>query len=400
MWFSLKRKTMNIIHNIINFVFGSVFRFNIRSFPVIALLLVPCSILLSDNQYPFSYYEYEHLHGGEIIVTGTNAAEKDFQSFFIKPNWSEETDAIYTWKGLKRQNTKGASIGSAYVIANYPLKNNILSIWKENNRFFISLIDSNLTIINPVEINISANFYYPNKVIWLGKTGENEYGFILDQNFYICRLDLLQHLDVILISNDVLNAVSLYDSNKKSKNKAAYTVYKEGSGIVNFLSKNNEEIFSARIPVSEDIFIQRYNDQVAVISYSKSYPSSLVKIIDEKHGVIAETWIETAGDRIKIFSDGKTKKIYYINSDSYRYFLNYSDMNNPGKDNSSVKVQIPQYLIEPMGMWLFENKVIIIFRNGLTVFDNKLNIISVDFFSFGEYFNQDISLRDLGDYLV
>jgi signal transduction histidine kinase len=53
-----------------------------------------------------------------------------------------------------------------------------------------------------------------------------------------------------------------------------------------------------------------------------------------------------------------------------------------------------------MGIWVYDDKIIAIFRNGLTILDDKLNIQAFDFFSFGEFFNTELNLNDLDTYMV
>jgi two-component system phosphate regulon sensor histidine kinase PhoR len=345
---------------------------------------------------------FEYLQGGQVVITSSDSKEEQVLSFFVKPNWSEDADALYSWRGMKRQNAKGAAIGSSYILASYPLKKSILSLWKDSRGFFISVIDSNLTMKCVTEVKGNWNPYFPISAQWLGKTGANEYGLFLNQTFFICRFYGLDSLTVIPVSSDVVTVTSLYDEKRKSKYKAVYLLYKEASGIINFLSNNNEEKFSARIPISDDVFLQKFKNRAAIISYSKSYPNSLLKIVDPERGVISETWIETSGEKIKVDFSGGTGKIFFLESDNQQYYLNIFDYSKKNNGNNNPRIEIPSELIEPMGLWLLDGILIALFRNGIATFDCTGKVLAIDFFPFGEYFtnHKKLSIDRIKDYLV
>ncbi|GEM_PF-378336 len=356
-----------------------------RIIVTIALFVFTSVLLFADNTFPYSYSMFEYLQGGQIVVTSGNSPEEQALSFFIKPNWSEDADAIYAWKGIKRKNAKGAAIGSAYILASEPLNKSILSLWKKNNRFFLSVIDSNLTMKLITEIKGNWKPYLPIDAKWLGKTGENEYGLFLNQTFFICKYEDAK-LSVKTIASDVVTASSLFTQNRKTKYKAVYLVYKEAGGIINFLTNDNKEKFSARIPISDDVFLQKFKEQAAVISYSKSYPNSMLKIVTPERGVISETWLETSGEKIKVDFSGKTGKIFFLETDNERYYLNVFDYSKKSKKTDYPRIEIPVELIEPMGLWLIDRTLIALFRNGIATFDQSGEVLAIDFFPFGEYF--------------
>ena len=354
---------------------------------------------MADNTFPYSYSKFEFLQGGEVIITDGNHGNAPF-TYFIKPNWTEEAESLYFWKGFKRKNPKGVAIGSSYIIANYPLKNSILSIWREDNRFFISVIDSNLEMNTVTEINSNWQPYLPVEATWVGKTAEDEYSFILNGSLYLYRYKGEKNISIRNIANNVIAATSLYNNKVKIKYKAAFLIFEGTSGIINFLKTDNTVKFSARIPVSDNVSLQAFKQQAAIIAYSKSYPNSLVKIADPERGIVSETWIETSGDKIKIDYSGKTAKIFYLVSNNQQYFLKIYNYSNKENNNKNPIVEIPPELIEPMGLWMINQTIYALFRNGIATISINGKILSIDFFPFGEFFSDKISLSFKSNYLI
>ncbi len=352
----------------------------------------------ADNTFPYSYSVFEYLQGGELVITHTEDTLSEPLTFFVKPNWAEEAEAIYVWRGLKRQNAKGAAIGSSYIIATYPLNGSILTVWKDDNGYFLSEFDSNLTMSNVAEIYGHWKPYYPPKAEWIGKTSKNEYALLLNQTLFLCKLDSSDRWTINEIAKDVFTAASLFQKNEKYDYKAVYLVYQGASIIINFLKEDNSEKFVARIPISDNIFIQRFKNQAAVISYSKSYPNSLLRIVDSEHGIVSETWIETSGDKIKIDFSGPTAKIYYLFTNNQHYYLRIFDFTRNNKE--AQLIAIPNELIEPMGLWILDKSVSAVFRNGIVTFDKNGEILAIDFFPFGEYFTQKVNINSWKNYLI
>jgi len=357
-------------------------------------------VVSADNTYPYSYSILEYLQGGEVIITEN--VNDDVQSFFIKPNWTEEAEAIYTWQGFERRNSKGTSLGASYIISSFPVENGILSIWKENNRFFIAFIDTSLDIKNITELQGNWNPYFSISTEWLGYTDTDEIGFILNQTLILCRFNPDESFRVTTISDNVLRASSLFREDKKYLHKIVYVILKEGSGIVNFLTMENEEDFSARIPISEDLFLQSFGSRAAAISYSKSYPNSLLRILDPEDGVVSESWIETSGDKIHIDSVSGVAKLIFLQSNKQSYSLKIVDYSptTEKKEFPVSTVELPPELIEPMAFDIFGNSIIAIFRNGIATVDKSGEILSVDFFPFGEYFPEKPKIRKVSGHLV
>lgn len=367
---------------------------------IFILFLISISSGLADEAYPNSYKLFEYLQGGEIIVTKHENQSNLPITYFVKPNWTEEAEVLYFWRGYKWKDARGSSIGSANIISSFPLFNSILSVWRENNRIFVAIIDTGLTMSSVTEIPPGWKSLFPLEVKWLGKTGSNEYLLYINNTIYLVNIGNKKDISIKLIASDVFNAISLFDENKNSAFKAAYLIYRDGSGVVMFLTKDNIEKFSSRMPVSDDIYLKKFGSQIAIISSSKSYPNSLMKIIDPERGVIAETWVEASGERVITGGDLKPKTIYFLKNEGAYYNLKYYNYANLKSTNPQNPVEIPKDLIEPMGLYLVNDIIYSVFRNGLATFNIEGSLLSVDFFPFGENFSQAPKLSTDGNYLI
>ena len=366
---------------------------------IVLFTILLCLPARADNTYRYSYYQYEYYNDGEILITDKATSTDTNLSFFIKPNWSEDNEVLYSWKGIKRNNAKGVSIGAANIICSYPLTNAIFSLWKEENRLFITYIDESLNTQSMSEISLEWKPYYQINAKWIGKTSQNEYGILINQSLYLCQIKSRTELTTKLISTDVINCLSLYDDKGNYPYKLLYLVYREGSGLIQYLDNDNLEKFSARIPISDEVFLYKYGNQTAVISSSKNFPNSQLKIIDPEKGIIAESWIESSGDRI-IFGKGNHQKtIYYLQNSGNAYSLKHYNLTN-AKQNLIPSSWIPEALIEPMGIWIFDETIYTIFRNGFCTFDFEGKLLSVDFFPFGEYFNIKPRMKKIDDMIL
>jgi len=83
--------------------------------------------LKADDTYPVSYSKLEYHQGGELVIARSFTKDTSILSYFIKPNWTEEADVFYVWKGVPRSNVKSFAIGSAYILVHFLSKRQ--SLW-------------------------------------------------------------------------------------------------------------------------------------------------------------------------------------------------------------------------------------------------------------------------------
>ncbi len=384
-------------HNLVN-PFSQYFK-PIFGFLLITISLFSLTDLKADNTFPFSYAKQEFYQGSELVVT--KSKENNFISFLIKPNWAEEAEVLYSWNGIVRNAARGSTIGEAFILASNPLEKTILMVWKENERIYLANIDSAFSMLSVTEIYGDIIQYAPVEARWCGKTMNNEYLLMVNQNLYIVTVDKDNTVKPSFIAGNVQTAVPLdYSDSRNKKLNFAYVINKEGSGIVYFVSADRTEKFGARIPLADDIRLQAFGQQAAAITSSKSYPNSLVQIIECDRGVISEFWLETSADRIIIKSDKKHKTIYYLKNNLSYYTLIINDYSNIKRPTNITYTNLPKELIEPIGFWLEKDMVVTMFRNGVTTCENDGELMSADFLPFGEYLKQDAKINIADKYII
>jgi len=352
-----------------------------------------------DNTFPYSYSKQEFYQGGELVVT--KSKENRFISYLIKPNWAEESEVLYSWNGIVRNFARGSSIGEAYILSTFPLEKTILMVWKENDRIYLANVDSAFSMLSVTEIYGDRIQYAPVEAKWCGKTMNNEYLLLINQDLYLINMEKNDNVRQTFIASNVLTASPLNLSNVKNNLLSfVYIISKEGSGIVHFVYSDKSEKFGARVPLADVLHLQAFGQQAAVITSSKSYPNSLVQIIENERGVIYEGWLETSADRIIIKADEKQRTVYFLKNNLSYYTLKIIDYTNIKRPVNITSTDFPKELIEPIGFWIEDKTIVTMFRNGITTCESDGNLLSADFLPLGEYLKRDARITIADKYMV
>ncbi len=342
----------------------------------------------SDDTYPYSFKRIDYQQGGEILIVSDEYQNQQY-SFFIKPNWAEESEAVYIKKGIIGDNFIGSTLGNAYILSAITIKHSLLACWKEDDKVYVSVVDTIGTVKSITEVFGEWNRFEPIHAKWYGKCGANDYLLIINKNLYVISLDNDSRVSSNLFSDNVEKAVSLYNPRESSESpNFAYVYSKEGYGFLYFVKKTKSEKFATQFLLTDDIYLFPFSSRVILLTSSKSYNISLLNIIDPEKGSIYESLIEASGDRVAV-QDSEKKYIYYLelnrNGSDYSLVVNdYSNLNNIL--NIGV-TGISKDLIEPIGLWQENGQIIAMFRNGLATFDLDGTLNSIDYIPFGEAFN-------------
>lgn len=357
---------------------------------VITMIIPDC--LLSDNTHPYSYQIFEKQTGGELQVAMTDTSASDAISYFIKPNWIEESNVLYIWKGLKRSNAKGNSIAGSRILAGFALDEYLLTILKDNEKIHIALFDSSAQIVSNREIQGDWSAQEILKVKILDKQKRNIL-FIIDNVLFECSINEKYEITSSPISGDVISAMFI-----GGDYKLAYLIAREGNGIVRIIDKNGNDKECARMAVTEEVrLIWKAGRLIALVS-SKSYFQSWAHFIDPEQGYLKRVSIETSGDRIQLIRIDDNLEILYLKNNGSNYSL-ISDEYKGSKVVFTSESDIPAGFIEPIGLWVKPEGIIALFRNGIVTFNKLKAIQSVDYIPFGEIFDDKPSLSINENYL-
>lgn len=359
-----------------------------KSVILFSILILLTSQSNADDTYPYSFKRVDYQQGGEIlIVKGENSTNQ--YSFFIKPNWAEESEAVYIKKGIKGDNFIGSTLGNAYILSALSINHSILACWKDDDKVYISVIDTVGVVKSISEVFGEWNKFEPIQAKWYGKCGENDYLLIVNKNLYVISIDKSDRVSSNLFSDNVEKAVSLYSSETNSESpNFAYVYSKEGYGFLYFVKKTKSDKFATQFLLTDDIYLFPFGSRVILLTSSKSYNISLLNLIDPEKGSIYESLIEASGERVAIRNDDR-KYLYFLelNRAGSDYSLIVNDYSNLRNIVNVNRTQIPKDLIEPIGIWIVDEQIIAMFRNGLATFDYEGTLNSIDYLPFGEAFN-------------
>lgn len=355
---------------------------------ILFALVISVSDVLPDDTYPYSYKRIDYQQGGEILIVG-GIDQKNQYSFFIKPNWAEESEAVYIKRGIIGDNFIGSTLGNAYILSAMPIKHSVLSCWKEEDKVYVSVIDTIGAVKSITEVFGEWNKFEPIEAKWYGQCGQNDYLLIINKNLFVITIDKVNRVSSNLFSDNVEKAVSLYNSNQPLTSPSfAYVYSKEGYGFLYFVKKTKSDKFATQFLLTDDIYLFPFSSRVILLTSSKSYNISLLNLIDPEKGSIYESLIEASGERV-VITDNDKKYIYYLelnrNGSDYSLVVNdYSNLKNIVNINTT---RISKDLIEPIGLWHENGQIIAMFRNGLATFDLDGTLNSIDYIPFGEAFN-------------
>lgn len=362
-------------------------------------LIINLYFAYSDNTFESSYSKFEYFEGGSLHLLTSDKIQEP-TSVLIKPNWAESTEVLYVWSGIARTNAKGSTFGGAYILAAKPLDKIILLLWKLNERFFISANDTNFNFLAITELQGDWDKYSNIKANWVGKTAANDYLLLIDNNLVMCRYDNHTSIQASVIYSNVVNAAPMLDQSGKQTG-FIYVLGKEGNGAVFFVDNDGYEHYGALIPVYDEIYIFPKNDeQATIVSSSKSSANSLITIIQRDRGIVYKEWIEAYSERLKLVSDENDLNLYYLKNVGNEYTLIKSKINIYSHHNIIAANTLQDQFIEPYGLWIIDDVIYCLFRNGLATFDKDGKQLSSDFIPFGEMFIDIPELTVFDNYLV
>ncbi len=356
------------------------------------------STVNADNTFPMSYSSFEFFDGGKLLLTKSNDKDVQITSFLIKPGWLGESEVIYSWKGIKKINSKG-SISGVRILDACPLQSSILAVWIDKQSLYVAYIDSNTTIKSTTEINYISGVTDNVDAQWLGKCSKSNYLLRISKSLYLCNIDKSFQIRITLVAENVVNAISL-DSKSGNSKEFVYLIRSEGWCIVNFHNIDGENVEAARIQISDDIKLVPLNNEIGILSSSQNSGISLFQVIDKNKGILSSSWIESPLDRISIEETKGKPRTSFLKNIGNDYYIYSTDINNIKNNKNWKETVLPTGFIEPYGISNLNDEKVILFRNGIITIDGVGNIKSSDFIPLGELFEEKPVPYKFNGYLV
>lgn len=350
----------------------------------------------ADNTFPYSYRIAEKYDGGFVqLASGARADGMPF-SYFLKPNWTGESEVLFGWHGPSAQFSKGVSIGNGIIEATANFGRSLAAVWRENGSYFVGLADTNL------------DFKYIKQIpgaLWIPGIAArfccqiSEKSKLLIAGGSLLRVSATEGgaLEVAQVGESVSDAVSFYnDRDKTNADNFALIVRREDYSVVYFYpSAGGAQIPAVRLPFVSSCRPMPLGSRLA-LAVSGSANSSLVEIIDREHGLINSSWIEAKPECIVTICEGERQYLVSLNNLADASFqIVKTEIGQSGNFSVVHTAELGSQLIEPLGLAVVGETIFAVFRNGICSFSPDISCSSTDFLPIGEYFH---SMPVLGDY--
>lgn len=349
---------------------------------ILVFFLFPYSLAFADSSLPYSYEKMELLEDGKLFVDHGGAPDQ-ILSYFFKPNFYDDSEVLYTWKGITRKNAKGTIFRHGYILSGKPIENKLFAIWRSPEAIFCGILDSSASIIKKQELpgevpdrNIDVRIDFHKE--------KNTFVVLIDKTLISCKIEK----DEIKVKEIAMNVYS-FDINNGEQYDLAYIMIREGSGLIYSANLSGEQHFASRIPVFANVMLITENNMIFAITYPNNSRNTILRIVDSRKGTLSEFNLEETGRFIEINSANNKNIVFYLSKERGKNALFKSEMIDFREMKNIYVSYIPEYFIEPMAMKLTQNEIYILFRNGLVSYDLNGTLQSADVHTFGEYFNDE-----------
>jgi signal transduction histidine kinase len=340
--------------------------------------------LETEKQYTFQ--------GGKIIIDTTNP----LRTYLVKPNWTNSLETISVWEGIEKKKSIG-KILSGYEIEFISIINKKLAVVaSQNDSLFLILLDSNLNHIAAVKLTEVANKFIEAKYKILNF---DNYSFYLqiNKNLYNCRFQS-SLLTAELINSNVEDFILFAHQNIKlillEKNAL--------SNILILLDKNHNKLLQNNVSLGDITKLYHIDSKVIILSSFENSNSTLIEIYNLKTNKIeASKYLNCDPNQIAISPSNDTHISFsYINNENSKIYcklLNYQG-NNYFEDADAI--ELPDNLYEPMFLTFKNGYFILLLRNGILIYDQKMKIQLNENSGIGQNFSTKPSILLFDNYLI
>jgi len=349
-------------------------------------------IVFGNDTYPITYKFIDLLEGGKMIRADNGGNSK---LYYVKPSIEGETESLSIWDNIERKNMRGLTLNDVKIQYSFPYRNNLLFVSEENQKYYLSMMDSNANVVALSEIINFTKDPINNRYSWVRINHTNEILLLMNENLYKCQIEEKSiRIDFI---NSKVKAITGFLG--KYENKYAFLSEFGNSTEVYFADKSGKEKLAARIQLSSNLLTYAINDKIAVISFTKGANSSWLYIVDAQKGVVFQKLISSNGKFIKCFSKDNNNYFAYLTYGENYYSLNIFEFDgNELRLNSSIS--LPLEMIGLKELCVNGNYIYMIFSNGLSKYNLNEGLLSVDYYPIDEYMEDDIEVIEIDNYLV
>lgn len=350
------------------------------------LLLIPYLQGFAAKNVPFQLEKINSYDGGKLLIQNRNNADSA-QFYFIKPYWADGSESIYKWASAYRKNSLGKSIPDFSILNGLSINGNLNLALLSKTSISYAEFDSNLSLLNILDVSEkksesnSSQF----KIINLNDTKL----LLIGENIYYLK--------------DKISAIfdeGVYDlcEFQEKDNSAVYISKSIENASVFLIKKNsNEKALLAKVPYSEKFKIYKVASYIAIVAYNENNQYSSVYLLDANKAIIKNVWVDARSECVELFDNNGSIQIAALKRENEVQTLTITDIFT-GKTLHSY--QLFSTLYEPLGLSIKDNKIFVFFRNGMSIFDYKASLQSIDYIHISEYFDKKPEVDITGDLIV
>lgn len=296
---------------------------------------------------------------GKFYTTDTSS-----KFIIIKNNWLENQTSIYHYNETEKYNT--TLLDHSEILDLIRNEDKVIALIYSKNRVFIANINSDYSINNVVLIDSVSYRREKYNLHYLDSIGNLIYSKY--SNLYI--YDHQQGAKT-LISSDFVSGTFLH-----SNSKQLMFIEKQGEVAVLNSYEDKEKNLLLRLNLSDKYIIENKDDNILI--YQQYFNNSSISIYNSELSLIKTIWLKGDINTINININEKTYVKVEFNGNSY--LLQEFDFNN----QLLRETKLNNELIGPLRLRKLEDFYVLILKNGICIFDEKLSILNISLYPINE----------------
>lgn len=341
----------------------------------IAFFIFPFIKLYGLYYYPYEISKYKTIEQGELLKL------KD-KYYLLNYGLMGDASVLFQVDPFSFNKTNGISFENSTILKSI-CDNNFIYLLTIQNDTLNLLIFDDLKIKFKVQVSDKID-YIPENIDL--KIKNNLILVQIDKNLYL--LDIIEKFPkrMALLSENALSANFI----QTNENFIYIAIIEDNrtQNLIKFISIDGKLLHSQIIPFYDNIKTIDVGSNIIVFFNSKGHNKSLIYTLNKNDYTINNRlWINSS------------LKLTYFDK-NHLYFIETTNVNNSiskinlalyhEKNESKQQNILPSEFIEPIFIRKIDDKLILVFKNGLCVVNNDLNIELSYKFNFSEWFS-DIS---------
>ncbi len=353
---------------------------------ILFVLFLP-NMLYSDDIYQYSFKNEIELNSGELFIPTSKSKE----IYFIKSGLMGEDAILHTVEPMNYTISGGRQIEGARIVKGHRNDDLIFLLLVSADSLYLNIFNNN-NLIQNIYITISSESAFDD--VSFGSDANGNVVLKIGKLLYLFVLDEHNELRKILLMSE--NCISYSIIKRAERTIFAYI---EDTGEYCFLRLMDSDgiiYHSQIIPFSEKISLKHFDGSLALLFGSTTNSNTLINTLELQTNSLSNSFWLPAKPEFTTFGINST--IYYLTYDEGSYKL--AADNSRLRNNGIIRISLPKELVEPIHFQLFDDFILLIFKNAIITYNYDLTIRSFDFFAFGKLFDAINSVKYIDNQLI